>query len=75
MYMDLSKHFCRQCLTCIKNNPQGQLRPQRGKFPPPEYPFQTIHMDFIQLNKVKGVEYCLVLVDAYSKWVEIFPTA
>lgn len=29
-------------------------------------------MDFIQLNKSEGKEYCLVIVDAFSKWVEVF---
>ena len=36
-------------------------------------PFQVIHMDFIQLNKDKGYEYCLVIIDALTKWVELFP--
>ncbi|XP_028823430.1 protein NYNRIN-like [Denticeps clupeoides] len=43
-------------------------------FPKPQYPFQVIHMDFIQLNKSEGKEYCLVIIDAFSKWVELFPT-
>lgn len=70
-----SKNFCNQCLTCIKNHSQGQVRLKRGKFPQPEYPFHEIHMDFIQLNKIRGVEYCLVIMDAFSKWVELFPCA
>lgn len=70
-----SQNFCKRCLICIKNNAQGAIRPKRGAFPPAPHPFHTIHMDFIQLNKVKGVEYCLVIIDAFSKWVEMFPTA
>nr|XP_049612389.1 protein NYNRIN-like [Syngnathus scovelli] len=69
-----SKQFCRACLICAKHNPQGNLRPQRGKFPTPLYPFQTIHMDYIQLHKCEGKEYCLVIIDAFTKWVETFPT-
>lgn len=70
-----SKNFCRACLTCAKHNPQGNLRPKRGQFPQPQYPFQAIHMDFIELNKCEGKKYCLVIVDAFTKWTEIFPTA
>lgn len=70
-----SQNFCKQCLTCIRNNAQGACRPKRGAFPTPEHPFHTIHMDFIQLNKVQGVEYCLVIIDAFSKWIELFPAA
>ncbi|XP_023808656.1 uncharacterized protein LOC101166204 isoform X1 [Oryzias latipes] len=70
-----SKNFCKQCVTCMRHNPQGNVRPKRGKFPEPPFPFHTIHMDFIELNKSKGLKYCLVIIDAFSKWVEIFPCA
>lgn len=33
-----------------------------------------MHMDFIELNRSGPYKYCLVLVDAYSKWVEIIPS-
>lgn len=69
-----SKNFCRACLTCAKYNPQGNLRPKRGRFPEPQYLFQIIHMDFIELSKSEGKKYCLVIIDAFSKWIELFPT-
>ncbi|XP_013888178.1 uncharacterized protein K02A2.6, partial [Austrofundulus limnaeus] len=69
------KQFCKQCTICIKHNPQGNMRPKRGAFPTPSYPFQTMHMDFIELNQSGPYKYCLVMVDAFSKWVEIVPTA
>lgn len=69
-----SKNFCRACLICAKHNAQGNLRPKRGAFPKPKYPFQHICMDFIELNKCEGKRYCLVIIDAYTKWVELFPT-
>lgn len=68
-----SKHFCQQCMICTQHNAQGYLRPKRGSFPTPPYPFHTIHMDFIQLNKVFNLEYVLVVIDVLSKWVELFP--
>ena len=49
------------------------MRPRRGQFPKPEYPFQEIQMDFIELNKCNNQKYCLVIIDVFSKWVEIFP--
>lgn len=55
------------------HNPQGNLRPQRGKFPAPTYPFQVINMDFIELNQCEGKKFCLI-IDAFSKWIELFPT-
>lgn len=72
-FINYSKNFCKSCLICCKHNPQGNLRPRRGRFPEPTYPFQTIHMDFIELTMSQTQKYCLVLIDAFSKWVEIVP--
>ena len=69
-----TKNFCRACLTCAKHNSQGNLRPKRGAFPAPQYPFQVIHMDFIELSQSEGKKFCLVIIDAFSKWIELFPT-
>ena len=30
-------------------------------------------MDFIEFNPNKGKKYCLVIVDVFTGWVEIFP--
>lgn len=67
--------FVKKCLICAKHNSQGNLRPLPGRFPPPIYPFQEIHMDFIQLNKSNGKQYALVILDAFTDWTEIFPTS
>uniref|UniRef100_A0A1A7Z5N2 Integrase catalytic domain-containing protein n=2 Tax=Iconisemion striatum TaxID=60296 RepID=A0A1A7Z5N2_9TELE len=56
-------------------NSKGNMRPNRGQFPQPSYPFQTMHMDFIELTQSGPYKYCLVMIDAFSKWVEIVPTA
>lgn len=34
-----------------------------------------INMDFIERNKVHGKKFGLVIVDAFTKWGEILPTA
>lgn len=65
--------FVNKCLICKKNNAQGRLRPRPGQFPEPPHPFHTIHMDFIELSEAQGVKYALVIIDVFSKWVEIYP--
>ena len=57
-----------------KNNPQGNFRPPQGKIPEAQYPFQKIWMDFIELTPCEGKKYCLVIIDMFSKWTEVFPT-
>ena len=32
-------------------------------------------MDFIELNKCEGKKHCLVIIDMFTKWVEVFPSA
>ena len=67
------KNFCRSCVVCCRHNSQGNIRPRRGKCPEGSYPFEVMHMDFIELNKSGQYKYCLVLVDSLTKWVEIVP--
>ena len=59
---------------CGKQNVQGRFRPRPGKMPNAQYPFHTICMNFIELNKCENKKYCLVIIDLYSKWIEVIPT-
>ena len=68
------KTNCLACSVCAQYNPQGQFRPKRGKIPEPQYRFQHIFMDFIELNKCEGMKYCLTIIDMYSKWIDVLPT-
>ncbi|XP_028313762.1 uncharacterized protein LOC114469991 [Gouania willdenowi] len=47
------KNFCRQCIICCRHNPQGNVRPPRGKTPAGTYPFEVIMMDFITLHTIQ----------------------
>ena len=38
-------------------------------------PFQYLQMDFIELTPSAGKRYSLIIVDIFSKWVEVFRTA
>uniref|UniRef100_A0A674MQR3 ribonuclease H n=1 Tax=Takifugu rubripes TaxID=31033 RepID=A0A674MQR3_TAKRU len=70
-----SKIFCSQCAICVKHSPQGALKAPAGTTPLPNHPFHTVFLDFIQLTPCKGKQYCLVVLDGFTRWVEIFPTA
>lgn len=60
-------------MTCATHNPQVR-RGAEEEFPKPTQPFQALHMDYIRLSKSKGKEYVLVVIDAFPKWTEMFPT-
>ena len=74
-FFNYTKQICEQCMVCAKHNVQGNLKPKPGKLESPSYPFDIIAMDFIELSMCQQKKYCLVIIDCFSKWVEIFPTA
>ena len=63
---ELVKH-CLTCLESRKSPPKAELHPWEW----PSHPWHRIHVDYA--GPVQG-KYYLVVVDAHSKWVEIFPT-
>lgn len=63
------------CEICIKHSPQGAMKPKKGTTPIPNHPFHTIFLDFIQLIACEGKNFCLVILDGFTRWVELFPTA
>lgn len=63
---DLVKR-CPACLENRKTPPKAELHPWEW----PSHPWHRLHIDYA--GPVQG-KYFLVVVDAHSKWVEIFPT-
>ena len=67
--------WCRQCVQCAKSkgaslHPQGQL-----KKIPVGAPLDLVTMDILSglPTAIDGSKYILVLVDAFTKWVEAYP--
>lgn len=70
------KQWCNNCLRCAMVNAdtkikKGDLRHQR-----PSGVWSDVQIDYIgPLPRTKnGNQYCLVLVDSFSKWIEAIPT-
>ena len=63
------QHFCKSCVTCMRNKPQrhkpyGLLK----QLPIPDWPWNSISMDFIEtLPKSTGYNAILVIVDRLTK--------
>ena len=68
--------FIRQCPACqVMSRMRLQIKAHR--FTCASYsPFEVLHLDHIgPLTKdAHGHEYILVIIDAFSRWVELFPT-
>lgn len=61
--------------THVQYNAAGAPKVTQHGHPPPQGPFEYWMMDFIELSLCEGKKYCLVLVDMFSKWVEVFPSS
>lgn len=57
---------CNSCLINKPAPPKTKLTP----WPIEKEPFNRIHIDYLQIGK----NYILIIIDAYSKWIEAFLT-
>jgi transposase InsO family protein len=62
------ERFVRDCPICNRLRPR--LAHERHKWPSAEYSFQKVHMDWAFVQRAGNV---LIIVDAYSGWIEAFP--
>jgi hypothetical protein len=74
MEKDVKKHVA-SC-HCTLNKRTGKRRVSRLQPLKVGAPFEAIHLDFCGPfpEGVKGYKYILVIVDRFTKWVEIIPT-
>ena len=56
-----------KCPNCTENSKQS-IKVPLSPWPVPDQPWKRIHLDF--MGKFMGL-YFLVIVDAYSKWIEV----
>lgn len=68
-----AEQFGAKCVTCMNNNPGRGVPMSVSAHRRPEGTFENLMMDFIELTPCQGYKYCLVIDDAFSKWVEAFP--
>ena len=69
-------HYVHSCEVCSKGKTPRRRPPLPVGMQPQVYaPFQRISMDFLEVSITpRKNRYVLVLIDAFSRWVEVFPT-
>lgn len=67
----LVKHLCGARWHVQDRIPKGIRGSHREVFQDRRTPSK---LDFIQLSRSEGKAYCLVIMDTFTKWTEIFPT-
>ncbi len=59
---------------CLRHNAGRGQAVKQSCHPTPDAPFDHLMMDFTELSPCEGKKYCLVIVDMFSKCIEVFPT-
>ncbi|KAL1276699.1 hypothetical protein QQF64_036322 [Cirrhinus molitorella] len=70
-----AEKFCKRCVICNTHNVARGVKMPLTSQPPSAVPFEYLQMDFVELNPCEGKKYCLVMVDMWSKWTEVFPSS
>lgn len=69
-------HYVQSCEVCSRGKTPRRRPPLPvGMQPPVSAPFQRLSMDFLEVSITpRKNRYVLVIIDAFSRWVEVFPT-
>ncbi|XP_072374576.1 uncharacterized protein [Scyliorhinus torazame] len=70
----LAQSISNRCLICQQYNTGKGIPCGMGQTPLPSGPFETLQMDYIELERCQCYKYVLVIVDGFSRWVEAYPT-
>lgn len=68
-----AENFCKKCVVCARHNVGRAITVPLLAHPTPSGPFKHLMIDFIELTPCEGYKYCLVMVDMFSRWVEVVP--
>ncbi|XP_078518311.1 protein NYNRIN-like [Lissotriton helveticus] len=68
-----AERVVRNCMVCLMHNPGKGIPTPAGHFAPPSCPFEVIQLDFIHMDRCNNLKYVLVVVCAFSRWIEAYP--
>ena len=68
------KNWAKHCIDCQQSKISRHVKNKPGSFKAPESRFDQIHIDIIgPMPTSNGYNYCLTLIDRFSRWPEAFP--
>ena len=67
--------WCLQCEICIRHNSQGKPQAKEGRVPQAWLSFWGNAHGLYPIEEARRLEYCLVIIDVFSIWIEVFPSS
>lgn len=67
------REWARSCLACQKSKITRRVKNVPEKIPVPKARFQHVHIDLISMPLCQGFNYCLTIIDRFSRWPEAIP--
>ena len=67
--------WARCCEACQLQKTSRHNRSHFGKFTEPDNRFEHLHIDIIKMPLVGGMQYCLTIIDRFTRWPMAIPLA
>ena len=67
--------WSRNCGPCQKSKVHRHNRAALGDFATPDNGFDDIHVDIVKMPLVRDKQYCLTVIDRFSRWPTALPMA
>ncbi|XP_018796083.1 PREDICTED: uncharacterized protein LOC108973326 [Bactrocera latifrons] len=65
--------WSRHCIPCQRFKVHRHNRATPNHIDVPDNRFEHVHLDLIQLPRVKDLRYCLTIIDRFSRWPHAIP--
>lgn len=71
--MEDVKQVVKTCMACQAAKVNRHIRSPLGSYQAPDTRFEHINIDIVKLTCCRDLQYCLTIIDRYTRWPEAIP--